>query len=151
MRRLVAALAIVALTAAGCGGDGGGDYANDVRDVGQKLQDSSVGKELQNVKSPQQLADALRKAAGLLDEAAAKLDELDPPDEAADAHRKLTEGARETADAFRKVADQAEGGNAQDVLSTLGQLTSSGGAKKLEEGLSELEKEGYDVRGDGGE
>lgn len=144
-------LAAIALVAPGCGGDSGSDYEKDVREIGQKLQDSSVGQQLQDVKSPQQLADALRKAADLLDEAAVDLEDLDPPDEVADAHRKLTEGARETADAFREVADQAEGGNAQDVLRTLGTLTGSGGAKKLEEGLTELDEEGYDVRDEGGE
>jgi hypothetical protein len=150
-RLLAVCLAAAALVAAGCGGSSSDDYQNDVREIGQKLQDSSVGEELRNVESPQQLGEALRKAADLLDEAAADLEDLEPPDDAAAAHRKVTEGARETGEVFRTVADQAEGGNAQEVLSSLGQLTGKGGAKKLEEGLTELEEKGYDVRDEQGE
>ena len=140
------ALVALALIAGGCGGDEADDYAESVREIGQTLQDSDVGKQLQNVENPQQLAEALREAADLLDDAAADLEDLDAPGEVAEAHQKLTEGARETADTFRDVADRVEDGKAEDVLSLLGELTRGGGAKKLEEGLKELEAEGYDVR-----
>jgi hypothetical protein len=150
LRTLALFLAALALLGAGCGDDSKDTYSSDLRDVGQKLQDSSVGDELQSVKTPQELAAALNKAAGLLDDAAAELEDLEPPDDAANAHKKLTEGAHETADAFRQVAAKAESGNAQDVLSSISELTSSGGAAKLEAGLKELESKGYDVRnGDG--
>ena len=119
-----------------------------MREIGQKLQDSEVGAELQNVRSGAELASALRKAAGLLDEAAADLDELEPPDDAAEAHEKVSAGASETADSFRDVAAQAQSGSSQDMLASLAQLTGSGGAVKLEEGLKELERKGYDVQTD---
>ena len=150
MRRLAALCLAATALAAGCGGNGGDDYERQVREIGQQLQDSDVGAELQNVRSGAELAAALRKAAGLLDEAGDELDELEPPDDAAEAHRKVTEGARETANTFRDVAKQALSGNSQDMLASLAQLTGSGGAVKLEEGLKELERKGYDVQDEGG-
>ena len=152
MNRLLAlCLAAVALVAAGCGGDDKGDYTNDVREIAQELDESSAGADLRNVNSTKELADALRRAADLLDEAAGDLEDLDPPDEVSDAHGKLTDGARETADAFRRVADQAEGGSQEQVLASLNELLTSGGAKKLEQALTELEDKGYNVRDEEGE
>jgi hypothetical protein len=147
MRRTAALiLATASLLAAGCGEDAKEEYSNDVKEVGQKLQESSVGEQLRNVQTADQLAAALVEAAKLLDDAAADLDELDPPDEVSGAHKKLTEGARETADAFRHVAEKTKSGDRRDVLSTIAEATQSGGVAKLEAGLRELEDKGYDVR-----
>lgn len=152
MHRIAAlALATLSLLAAGCGDDSKDDYASDVREIGQKLQDSDVGNQLRNVQNAEQLAAALVEAADLLDGAASDLEELEPPDDVASAHETLTEGARETADAFRQVAEKTKSGNPRDVVSTIAQLTSSGGAAKLERGLRELEDKGYEVRAEGGE
>ena len=146
MRRLAALCLAATALAAGCGGDEGEDYESDVREVSQQLRDSDVGAELQNVRSGAELAATLRKAAGLLDDAAGDLGEIEPPDDAAAAHQKVIDGARETADTFREVARQARFGNAQDMLASLAQLTGSGGAVKLEQGLRELERKGYEVQ-----
>ena len=154
MKHLAVLILAVALgaVAAGCGGGGGGssskaDYQKQMQALGQEL--SSSFSNLGNTKPTDVKGSValLNKLGDALDTAGDKLDEIDAPSDAADAHQKLVDGAHQAADEFRDMAKKLEGAKLADVPQLLSQLNPSSlpGFQKLQEAVKELQAKGYQL------
>jgi hypothetical protein len=150
MTRLLALLmTTIALVAAGCGGGTSKeDYEEEVSKIGDTLEEqfNEIGRDIQSAGDLKNAAPEIEKGAQALDDTAADLDEIDPPDDASDAHDKIVSGVEDLADDFRAAANAAEAENAQKVLSLFGDIQASDGAKKITEARQELKDQGYDVQ-----
>lgn len=108
------------------------------REVSQafgQVFESGIDKLPSNAEVPQAVKEALEAAAEVEREAADRLDELEPPEDAQEAVDGLAEEAREQADTLAEAAEQ-EG-------LTAGELQQSFEEQNPEQYLSELEELGY--------
>ncbi len=105
-RTLVLACAVLLLgaLAAGCGGSERLEYERDLAKVGEVVDDSldALPKDDSQTIGPEQV----RTIADDLREAADQLEDLDPPDDARRAQRRLERGLRGVAGAFDELADE---------------------------------------------
>jgi hypothetical protein len=140
-------LATVALVAAGCGGTSKEDYEKEIDGIGQTLDEqfTDIGRDIQSSGSLENAADDVEKGADALDDAAADLEDIDPPDDAEEAHAKIVAGVRSLADDFREAARAAGANDAQKVLDLFGNIEASEGFKKIQEARAELKDAGYNV------
>ncbi len=148
MSRIVAlSLAIVALLAAGCGGSSKEDYEEEIDNVGQTLDEqfTEIGRDIQASGGLRRAAPEVEKGAAALDDAAAELEEIDPPDDAESAHDKIVRGVGLLADDFRDAARAAGANNAPRVLQLFGDIESSEGFRMIVEARDDLKDAGYDV------
>jgi hypothetical protein len=148
MTRLLAlCLATLAIAAVGCGGTSKEDYEKEIDQVGQTLDDqfTEIGRDIQASGSLKNAASEVEKGARALDDAAAELDDIEPPDDAEDAHTKIVDGVELLADDFREAARAAGANNAPKVLELFGNIQSSEGFKKIAEAREDLKDAGYDV------
>jgi hypothetical protein len=148
-RAWAALLAALALVAAGCGGTSKDDYEKKVDAVGKTLDDqfTEIGRDIQSAGSLPKAAGDVEKGADALDEAAADLDDIDPPDDAKDAHEKIVGGVELLADDFRAASKAAASNDTAKVLELLGGLETSKGFKQITQARNELKDAGYDVEG----
>ena len=146
-RFLALGLAVLALIAAGCGGTSKEDYEEEIDRVGKTLDEqfTEIGRDIQASGSLENAAGDVRKGAEALDEAVAGLEDIDPPDDAEDAHAKIVDGVAALADDFREAARAASANNAPKVIELFGDLESSEGFKKILEARRDLRDAGYDV------
>jgi len=146
-RFLALGLVVVALVAAGCGGTSEEDYEDEIDRVGQTLDEqfTEIGRDIQESGSLKNAAGDVRKGAEALDEAVADLEDVDPPDDAEDAHAKIVDGIGSLADDFREAARAADANDAPRVIELFGDLESSEGFKKILEARQDLKDAGYDV------
>lgn len=100
---MLAVLALAALAVVGCGGDERVAYERDLAKVG-RVVDSSL-EELPSGGSETIGADEVSGLATDLREAADDLHDLDPPEGAAAAQKRLERGLRGVADAFSDLSD----------------------------------------------
>jgi len=96
-------LLATALVAAGCGGSDRADYEQELAKVGDVVEQALD-------RLPEDQAEALtaenvRALAEELDDAASELADLDPPKDAASAHKSLHSGLRGVASSFDQLAD----------------------------------------------
>lgn len=144
---LAACLAAVALVAPACGGTSKEDYEKRIDEVGPTLDEQStqILRELQSSGGIEQAAAGLKKGADALDETAEDLDDIEPPDDAEEAHAEIVEGVRMLAGDFRAAERAARSNDTQRVLDLLANVAESEGLKKITEALKELKAAGYDV------
>lgn len=103
---LLVVLATLAALLAGCGSADRVEYERELAKVGRMVDRSLAqlpGDEAETVDQ----AD-VRRIADDLREAAAQLDDIDPPEDAAEAHEQLARGMRGVANAFDELADDLD-------------------------------------------
>ena len=146
-RSLALGLAVVTLIAAGCGGTSKEDYEEEIDGVSETLDEqfTEIGRDIQESGSLENAAGEVRKGAVVLDEAAADLEGIDPPDDAEEAHAKIVDGVAALADDFREAARAARANDAPRVIELFGDLESSEGFKKILAARQDLKDAGYDV------
>lgn len=158
-RVLTLSLAVLALLAAGCGGDDGAskeDYEREVQTVGDTLQRTfgELGSSISGSGSTEQAATKLEEGAASLDTAAADFRDIEPPSEIEDSHNQIVAGLEALADEFRKGAKAAEGGDLQELLQFAQGLQGSDAVRQVTEAGNDIESKGYDFNtstsGDGG-
>lgn len=152
-RALVLLAALVALVLAGCGGGdqlSKEDYIKELNAAGKALNTSfsSLGEGVSNSKDTKALGSRFQEAAKILRESSDKIGGINPPDDAADANKKLSDGLSKMADSFEEVGKEAakSGSNATDLLPKVSTLTSSEGIKLVQEAVKELQSKGYAVQ-----
>ena len=146
-RYLALCLALLALVVPGCGGDSKEDYEKEIDKVGQTLDEqfTEIGRDIQASGGLKNAAPEVEKGADALDDAAAELKDIDPPDDAEKAHDKIVQGVGLLADDFRSAAKAAGANNAPRVLRLFGNIESSEGFKRIVEAREQLKDAGYDV------
>jgi uncharacterized phage infection (PIP) family protein YhgE len=143
---IVAGLAIA--MAGGCGGGGDGlskeEYEQQVQEVGGTLNEVTAGLQ-ETPTSLDDLAAAIADIRTEAEQAADELDDIEPPDEVADSHDKLTAGLRQFADDLAELEQSVEDGELQEIEQLATQLASSEGIQQLTEATNELESKGYNI------
>lgn len=148
--------ASLGLAAAGCGGGGSSgaplskdEYESRMQALQKEL--SSFGSAFENLSDPAELTDALREGADLLDEAAGKLEDIEPPDEIREAHERLAPGARAVADFFREVSDRLEKAKLAELPEIVEELNpaENEALKGFQEAIEEIRSKGYEIGGNG--
>ena len=147
LRPLATCLAALALFAGGCGGTSKEDYEKEIDEVGTTLDEqfTEIGRDIQESGDLERAADEVAKGAEALDEAAAELEDIEPPDDAEEAHGKVVDGVELLADDFRAASRAAAANDAEKVLELFGNIESSEGFKKIVEARDDLKKAGYNV------
>ncbi len=135
---------LAALVLAGCGGNGDSreEFEEDVRGAQQEL-DTQL-EELGDVRSPDDVSEALGDAAQTLREQAEELDESEVPDEAEDARDQLVESLRSLAENLEENAETAGDGGASGLLESLQDLDLEA-VREFQEALEELREQGFDI------
>ncbi len=120
---LACLLGVVAI--AGCGGGGGGNgealSKADYEEAMQALQadlDASTNELQQAFADPQDIpamTDGLNQASALMDEASQSLDEIEPPEDVADAHQTMVDKSAAAADRLSEFADTVENASLADL------------------------------------
>ena len=144
---LIPALA-AALAAAGCGSGSKNDYVQSVNKAEASLQKSlSSVNSIGASSSGADVAATLEKGGSALDAAADDFNNIKPPDDAKHAHGKIVDGLHKLAGTFREAAKSAQGAKTPDDLAqaakVLSAITTSEGAKELQEAQVELTSNGY--------
>jgi hypothetical protein len=137
--------AAVALVAAGCGGGGGvdrNDYVKELNEAVATLQNSTA-----SLGPGTGAAAATRLADGskAMDAAAADFAAIAPPSDAEHAHGQIVDGLHKLAGTFRVAADAARSKDDEKLLETLQGFDDSTGARKLQAATDELAAKGYKV------
>jgi hypothetical protein len=150
-RALLLLLSLVALVAAGCGDSGGGsgkqDYERELTRATGSLQQAFDGlrKSTSEATTPKASGERLAAGAKALDRAAGDFADIEPPEDATAAHRKLVAGLRDLAATFRKGADAAKRNDEAGVQRALEGLASSKGVREITQAQDELERQGISV------
>jgi hypothetical protein len=142
-------LAAATLIGAGCGGTSKEDYEEEIDGIGQTLDEqfTQIGRDIQASGGLENAAPDVDRGADALDDAVADLEEVDPPDDAEDAHEKIIEGVGLLADDFRAAAQAAGENDAPRVLKLFGDIQATEGFQRIVEARDELRDAGYDVEG----
>jgi len=152
IKRRLASVAVVAAAALALSACGGGsplshdEYQQKLNTLGtQANQQAAVvlGAIFASKGDLPKLAPQLDQAAGAIDGYAGQLDDLTPPEDAAEANAKLVTGFQAAAAVMHQMADAAQAGDEQKVRSLSDQLTKGAYAKDLEEAGRELTAAGY--------
>jgi hypothetical protein len=110
---LAATLAATALLLGSCGGSDNNGYVDSVNGVTSQLQsDVSEISSGASVSSPQQAADVFTQVSDKVDAAAAKLQDISPPDQVADLHQKLVRDLKTLGSEAKAAADDIKAGGA---------------------------------------
>ncbi|MEI2702280.1 MAG: hypothetical protein V9E83_07750 [Baekduia sp.] len=152
-RALVLIAALFALVLAGCGGGdqlSKDEYIKELNSAGKALNSSfsSLGEGVSDSKDTKALGARFEEAAKILRESSEKIGSIKPPDEAADANKKLADGLSKMADSFEEVGKEAtkSGTSATSLLPKVSTLTSSEGIKLVQEAINDLKGKGYAVQ-----
>ena len=140
---LIPALAAT-LAAAGCGSGSKNDYVKSVNDAQVSLQKSmSSLSGISASSSGAEVATTLEKGGNALDAAADNFNNIKPPDNAKQAHGKIVDGLHKLAGTFRNAAKSAKSNDLSAVAKVLTDVTTSDGAKEIQEAEDELKANGY--------
>jgi HPt (histidine-containing phosphotransfer) domain-containing protein len=164
-------LAALLLTA-GCGGSGGDgalsgeEYEATIVEIGDTLEQAfaDVATEAQSVSQDigsldeageafDSLAQTVAQGADALTDAAAELDSLEPPDDAADANQALAAGLRALSSDLSELEEALQGGDFSQIVqlgNELQEIATSEAGTQIEAAIQELQSLGYDVQGDDG-
>jgi type VI protein secretion system component VasK len=152
MQRRLASIAVAAVAALAMSACGGGsplshdEYQQKLTTLGtQANQQAAVvlGAIFGSKGDLPKLAPQLDQAADAIDGYAGELDDLTPPDDAAEANGKLVTGFRAAAVVMHDMADAAAASDEQKVRDLSDQLSNGAFAKDLEEAGRELKAAGY--------
>jgi hypothetical protein len=139
----------VALVVSGCGGGTSkNDYVDSINQAQATLntQLSSLGSGLSSGDTAA-AATQLDKGGKAIDAAADSFNSIEPPDDAASAHKKIVDGLHKLAGTFRDAADAAREKDLDKLSKVLTDIQTSAGAKELQAAQDELVKNGYKVQG----
>ena len=140
---LIPALAAT-LAAAGCGSGSKNDYVQSVNKAEASLQKSlSSVNSIGASSSGADVAATLEKGGSALDAAADDFNNIKPPDDAKHAHGKIVDGLHKLAGTFRDAAKSAKSNDLTAVAKVLTDVTTSDGAKEIQEAEDELKANGY--------
>src|SRR4051812_50171770 len=103
---------------------------------------SSLGS-LGGSSSGAQAATTLEQNSNALDAAADDFNDIKPPDDAKHAHGKMVDGLHKLAGTFRSAAKSAKTNDLSAVAKVLTDVTTSDGAKEIQEAENELKSNGY--------
>lgn len=151
-RTLALLAALVALVLVGCGGGdqlSKDEYIKELNSAGKALSTSfgSLGEGIGNTKDTATLGAKFADASKVLRDASKKIADINPPDDAKDANKKLADGLNAMADSFEAVSKETKGGasNPTALLPKINALTSSDGIKQVTEAINDLKSKGYNV------
>jgi hypothetical protein len=126
----VAAALAAALTLAACGGDDDGalskdDYKKEAQSISDKFETDARGAiENATSKDPAESLTGVQQLGGSSDEAADKLDKLEPPEDFKDVHGRLLGALRtlgDRADGLEQAVDQKDQAGARQALTSFQQ------------------------------
>ncbi len=161
MRNAVILLACLlgVVVMAGCGGgDGGNGGAVSKEDYEAAMQSlqadlAASANELQEAFSDptdiDAMSDGLSQTADLMSEASQNLDEIEPPEDVADAHQTMIDQSAAAADRLSEFADTVANASLADVQDTLAEFQDFDEFAALEEAVNDIEAAGYDIGGSG--
>jgi hypothetical protein len=142
--------AAIAIAAAGCGGGGGGgarlsksEYEKKMSSIGSDLAAASSGIDLTNTKDLGKVADAVAAFKTRLEDAAGKVDDLNPPANAEEETGKIADALHSFADEFGKMEKAARKGDL-DGLQKAQQAVISKGAE-AQKAAQALKDKGYKI------
>jgi hypothetical protein len=146
-------VAVVALAFAGCGGgggsSGGGDrlskseYEHEMQGIGKDLQEASSGVDLSDTKDLDSVADTVGKFKTKLEDAADKVDNLNPPADAEEDNNKIADALHAFADEFGNMEKAARDGNLGDLQKAQQAVVSEGA--EASKAAEDLKKKGYNI------
>ena len=153
MRRAIGLLAlggVVALLAAGCGGGGSGgakpmdkaDYVKQMQAIGKSLSDALGGLGAATASS-KKAAEAVTRIQTDLNQAADKIDAMNPPTEIAAEQKKLGDAVREFAKELDPVIKQLQAGK----LGALQSLANLKGISDIQNTSNAIVNKGYKIGG----
>ncbi len=159
MRRLLILLACVSALAAvaGCGSGGGGggtplskqDYEEQMQALQAKLSSSTneLSTAFSNPSDIPAMTAGLNKTADLLDDASQSLDDIEPPEDVADAHQAMVDNSAAAADRIRDLADKVENDSLSELQSDVQDFQNFPEFSKLQQAVDDIKAKGYDIGG----
>ena len=93
------------------------------------------------------MSDGLSQTADLMSEASQNLDEIEPPDDVADAHQAMIDQSAAAADKLSEFADTVANASLADLQDTLAEFQDFEEFAALEEAVKDIEAAGYDIGG----
>jgi hypothetical protein len=147
-----------AVALAGCGGDGGGGNGGalskeDYEAAMQSLQadlEASADELQQAFSNPQDIpamTEGLNQAASLMQEASDSLDEIEPPDDVADAHQTMVDQSAAAAGRLTDFAETVENASLADLQERLTEFQNFEEFAELEQAVADIKAAGYDIGG----
>lgn len=141
---------VLAVGAAACGGGGGGgdrlskdEYEQQMSAIGADLQEASSGVDISSTTDLDKVADTVADFKTELDSAAAKVDDLNPPEDAEAETEKIADALHAFADEFGKM-EQAARGRDTEALQQAQQAVITEGAA-AQQAANDLKAKGYDI------
>ena len=161
MRNAVILLACLCgvVAIAGCGGGDGSnggalskeDYEAAMQSLQTDLQASA--EELQAAFSDttdiNAMSDGLSQTADLMSQASQDLDDIEPPDDVADAHQAMVDQSAAAAERLTEFADTVANASLADLQETLAEFQTFEEFEALDEAVSDIQAAGYDIGGSG--
>jgi uncharacterized membrane protein len=154
---LACLLGVVVL--AGCGGGGGGNgealSKEDYEAAMQSLQtdlEASADELQQAFSDPSDIdamSDGLNQTADLMSDASQSLDEIEPPEDVAEAHQAMVDQSASAADRLTEFADTVANASLADLQDTLSEFQNFEEFAALEKAVNDIEAAGYDIGGSG--
>jgi len=147
----VLVIALVALLLAGCGGPSKEEYSTEVKKIGDRVQ--RAGDELgkSNPTDSDDLVKGLERTKAAVVSAAEDFEELDPPEDATNAHARTLRGIRRTSDDLDPLIAASRKGDLQELQRRLADGFPSKGTRELLTSAQKLYRDaGYDVENRGG-
>ncbi len=161
MRNAVILLACLCgvVAIAGCGGGDGSnggalskeDYEAAMQSLQTDLQASA--EELQAAFSDttdiNAMSDGLSQTADLMSQASQDLDDIEPPDDVADAHQAMVDQSAAAAERLTEFADTVANASLADLQETLAEFQTFEEFEALDEAVRDIQAAGYDIGGSG--
>jgi hypothetical protein len=144
----IAALLIVVVPVAGCGGGGTSrlsksEYEQKIKTEGKTLQSAFTALDLNRNKNLKELASKVGKLQTKLEHAADDFDKLNPPKDAVADNKKIAQTLHKFADIFGELKSAANAGDRQKLAAAQSKLLAASqvGARATQD----LKQKGYDV------
>jgi predicted nucleic acid-binding Zn-ribbon protein len=145
---IVLLIAVVSAFAAGCGGDGGrlskAEYEQELQAIGTELRTASAALgDLGQTTDLDKLADQVAVFRDRLDDAANKLDDLNPPEEVEEETQTIADALHAFADTFGEMEDAARDGDLAALQSAQAEIAQE--SAEAERAAASLQQKGYDI------
>jgi chromosome segregation ATPase len=145
--RRVALFAVLAVVAAGCGGDerlSKSEYEQRMQEIGSELEtaSSSLG-DLSQTGNLERLADRIAEFRDRLEDGASDIDDLNPPEDAETETQEIADSLQAFADAFGEMEQAARDGAVQELQQAQQEIAREGA--EAQRAADALEAKGYDI------
>lgn len=142
-------LALLATVAAGCGDGPRKQYGEQVSDAAREVNRALIdlGTAVSQNADVRAVGDQIEREVTVVRGTVAKLEAIEPPEGAGDAHAKLIAGVRDYLATLRRAAAVAKTSSIEQVVAALRTITegTGAGAQKIREASDELEQHGFRV------